>query len=62
MTEPECTMLTQSSDERALGDFAALFQQIDAPCDGVAIEGGYAALLSRLSSDDYRRRALARRN
>lgn len=42
--------------EDRLGDFDALLRELDAPCDNVVVNGGYANLMARLASPDYRRR------
>lgn len=39
-----------------MGDFDALLAQLDKPTDIVVVDGGYASLMARINSADYRRR------
>ncbi len=48
--------------EDTLGDFDALFGQLDQASDAVVVNGGYAELMARIASADYRRRCAERRN
>ncbi len=48
--------------EDTLGDFDALFGQLDKASDAVVVNGGYAELMARIASADYRRRCVDRRN
>ena len=45
-----------------IGDFDDLLKQLDTPADKVVVDGGYASLLARIASEDYRRRAFKRAN
>ena len=42
--------------DETLGDFDALFGQLDQDSDSVVVHGGYAELMARIASADYRRR------
>ncbi len=44
------------SDDDRIGDFTALLRQLDEPSNAVVVNGGYAALMARIASSDYRRR------
>lgn len=39
-----------------LGDFDALICELNTPSDAVVVSGGYAELMARIASADYRRR------
>ncbi len=39
-----------------VGDFDDLLRQLETPSDTVIVNGGYAALMARLASAEYRRR------
>ena len=43
-------------DATDVGDFAALFTQLDGATATHVVDSGYATLFSRLNSADYRRR------
>lgn len=42
-------------DDR-IGDLAALLSQLDSPNDAVMVNGGYAELMARIASSDFRHR------
>ena len=46
--------------EDAVGDFDALLSQLDEASDAVVVNGGYAELMARIASADYRRRCALR--
>ena len=43
------------ADDR-LGDFDALLKQLDCPSDPLTVNGGYANLMARIASPEFRRR------
>ncbi len=44
------------SAEDRLGDFDALLKQLEGACDPLTINGGYANLMARIASPEFRRR------
>ncbi len=43
--------------DRLTGDFADLFRQLEQPSDPRTVIGGYATLMTRVASPEFRRRS-----